>query len=119
MRLCVTLASALLVGGLAAPAFAGGTIDIQTQSFDNFMIIDVIVADNGSYGCDGPFVLRRRLYTDCSSVVVGTIARQPGTTTTHRFFDGPLQPSHAYVYEVDPCFGFTWARDCYPGGFAI
>lgn len=112
MRILATLVSMILVCGLAPRAFATGTIDIQTTPYDNFVVVDVTVVDNGgSGGCNGSFTLSRRAIPGCNSVNLGTFARQPGTST-HRFFDGPLQSSRAYRYEVVACSGFTWTFDC-------
>jgi hypothetical protein len=104
----------LLVAALccfAAPAAGNGTIDIQTQSFDNFIAIDVIVQDDGlGTGCTS-FTLQRRSVLDCdgTEVTLATIPRQSGT---HQVFDGPLPPNTAYKYRIVPCAGFHWAYDC-------
>jgi hypothetical protein len=112
MRIVAPFASMILVCGLAPRAGSTGTIDIQTTPFDNFIVIDITVVDNGgSGGCNGSFTLQRRVIPECNTVDIATFARQPGTST-HRYFDAPLQPSRAYRYEVVACSGFTWTGDC-------
>jgi hypothetical protein len=113
MRVFAPFASVILLCALAPPAISGGTIDIETIAFDNFIMIAITVVDSGgSGGCNGSFKLQRRAMPGCDTVDLASFARQPGTTTTHRVFDGPLQPSRAYHYEVIACSGFTWTFDC-------
>lgn len=104
----------LLVTGLcclAAPAAGNGTIDIQTQSFDNFIAVDVIVQDDGlGTGCTS-FTLQRRSLLECDDAYV-TLATIPRVNGTHQVFDGPLPPNSAYKYRILPCAGFEWAYDC-------
>lgn len=113
MRRLAAFSSMLLSCTVATPLLAGGTIDIQTTSFDNWIVVDItIVDDGGSGGCNGTFTLRREAIPTCSATPIATIQRQPGSTTTHRIIDGPLPASGAYCYEVLACSGFTWSGDC-------
>ncbi len=113
MRLVLASLCALLVCSLASRAVAGGTIDIQTTSVGNLIVVDVTVNDNGGAGsCNGFFTLRRWMIPDCNAVTLGAFARQPGVVSTHRFFDALLPASRAFRYDIVSCSGFTWTGDC-------
>jgi hypothetical protein len=113
MRPLALLVTALVSTGVGSPAAAAGTIDVQTTSFSTAIVIDITVVDNGGPGsCGGYFTVRRTLIPECTATDIATFARQPGTTTSHQYFDTSLTPGRAYRYEVVSCSGFTWAVDC-------
>ncbi len=97
---------------LSASASGQGTIDIQTTSFDTYIVVDVIVVDSGTGSGCASFILEREPLLGCGPhTTVATIPRQTGTVT-HRYIDGPLTPNTAYLYSIRPCSGFAWVSDC-------